>query len=53
MNDNKLGVVIKKPFKLSDRVNDVTDKSEMADFLAAFQKEYRGYVQEAIALTES
>ena len=52
MNNNKLGVVIKKPFKLSDRVKDVTDKAEMAVFLAAFQKEYRGYVEEAIALTE-
>ena len=53
MNSNKLGVVIKKPFKLSDRVNDVTCKSEMAVFLDEFQKEYRGYVQEAIALTKS
>jgi len=52
MNNNKLGVVIKKPFKLSDKVNDVKDKAEMAAFLAAFQKEYRGYVEEAIALTE-
>ena len=52
MNNNKLGVVIKKPFKLSNRVNDVTDKTEMAAFLKAFQKEYRGYVKEAIALTE-
>ena len=52
MNNNKLGVVIKKPFKLSDRVNDVKDKAEMSAFLEAFQKEYRGYVQEAIALTE-
>lgn len=52
MNNNHLGVVIKKPFKLSDRINDVTDKAEMAVFLDAFQKEYRGYVQEAIALTE-
>ena len=52
MNNNKLGVVIKPPFKLSDRVKDVKDKTEMSDFLAAFQKEYRGYVEEAIALTE-
>jgi len=52
MNNNKLGVVIKKPFKLSQRINDVTDKAEMTAFLDAFQKEYRGYVQEAIALTE-
>ena len=53
MNSNKLGIVIKKPFKLSDRVKDVKDKAEMAAFLKAFQKEYRGYVEEAIALTES
>jgi CRP-like cAMP-binding protein len=53
MNNNKLGVVIKKPFKLSERVNDVSNKSEMSAFLEGFQKEYRGYVQEAIALTES
>ena len=52
MNNNKLGVVIKKPFKLSDRVKDVTNKDEMSTFLKAFQKEYRGYVEEAIALTE-
>ena len=52
MNGNKLGVVIKKPFKLSDRIKDVTDKAEMSVFLENFQKEYRGYVQEAIALTE-
>lgn len=52
MNNNKLGIVIKKPFKLSDRVNDIRDKAEMAAFLDDFQKEYRGYVQEAIALTE-
>lgn len=53
MNGNKLGVVIKHPFKLGDRIKDVTDKAEMSAFLIAFQKEYRGYVDEAIALTES
>ena len=52
MNNNPLGVVIEKPFKLSDRVKDVKDKAEMAEFLEAFRKEYRGYVEEAIALTE-
>lgn len=52
MNSNKLGVVIEKPFKLSDRINDVRDKTEMAAFLDAFRKEYRGYVEDAIALTK-
>ncbi|REG84261.1 cyclic nucleotide-binding domain-containing protein [Marinomonas pollencensis] len=42
-------VVIKPAFKLSDRV-DIQDPKAVAHFLAEYQEEYRGYVNEAVEL---
>lgn len=44
-------VVIKPAFKLSSRVNKDDPKS-METFLQAYQQEFRGYVEEAIALAK-
>lgn len=43
-------VIIKPAFKLSERV-DVNDSKAMGKFLAEYQQEYKGYVEEAVALS--
>ena len=43
-------VIIKRAFKLSSRV-DYTDKKALNKFLAAYQEEYKGYVNEAVELS--
>ena len=44
-------VIIKPAFKLSDKV-DYTDKAALNQFLAAYQEEYKGYVNEAVELSK-
>lgn len=44
-------VVIKPAFKLSSRV-DYTDKAALNAFLVEYQQEYKGYVNEAIELSQ-
>ncbi|BFM48937.1 cyclic nucleotide-binding domain-containing protein [Marinomonas sp. THO17] len=44
-------VVVKPAFKLSSRV-DCKDKAALDTFLAEYQEEYKGYVAEAIALSQ-
>jgi len=43
-------VIIKPAFKLSSRV-DYKDKKSLNNFLAAYQEEYKGYVNEAVELS--
>ncbi|MGO3405765.1 cyclic nucleotide-binding domain-containing protein [Marinomonas sp.] len=43
-------VIIKPAFKLSDRV-DIQDPKALDAFLAEYQEEYRGYVNEAVELS--
>lgn len=48
LNHTVLGVVIKKPFKVSEVIDNPKDNKEgMLRFLDAYQHEFRGYVQEA------
>lgn len=45
--------IVYPPFRLSDRVSDPSDQEALAAFLEELQREYEGYVREAIALAES
>lgn len=42
-----LGVVIEKPWRLSDRVGDVDDADAMQRFLCQYREEYRALVRRA------
>lgn len=53
MNHSCLSVVIKKPFRMSDVLKDPNDKEEFFAWLKNYRKEYRGYVEEAIAQAEN
>lgn len=52
LNRTTFSAVIKKPFKLSDRVEDPTNKEQMRDFLLKYRLEYREYVEEALDLSK-
>ncbi|ANQ49632.1 hypothetical protein MY04_2258 [Flammeovirga sp. MY04] len=53
ISKTKLGVVIKKPFRLSDVLEGKRPfKEELRVFLSRYSKQYRSYVEEAIALAE-
>jgi CRP-like cAMP-binding protein/1-acyl-sn-glycerol-3-phosphate acyltransferase len=45
--------IVYPPFRLSDRVSDPNDRDALAVFLAELHREYRGYVREAIELTQA
>ncbi len=47
---NLYTVIIKPAFKLSSKV-DYKDKEALAQFLASYQEEYKGYVNEAVELS--
>lgn len=52
LNQTTFSAVIKKPFKLSERVEDPTNRAEMASFLEEYRKEYRTYIEEALDLSK-
>ncbi|NLR91204.1 1-acyl-sn-glycerol-3-phosphate acyltransferase [Flammeovirga agarivorans] len=53
ISKTKLGVVIKKPFRLSEVIDkEKPFKEELRSFLERYSKEYRTYVEEAIELAE-
>lgn len=52
LNHTTFAAVVKKPFKISDRLEDPTNREEMSSFLASYQKEFRSYVEEAIDLSQ-
>lgn len=52
LNRTKFSVVIKKPFKISEKIKDPANKQEMFDFLKKYQIEYKKHVQEAIDLAK-
>ncbi len=47
INHNSLGVVIKEPFKLSEKLQNPNDKNELYAWLESYQQEYKEYVKEA------
>lgn len=49
LDTNALGVVVKEPFRISDKV-DVTQKAQLSEFLRDYREEYKTYVDEAINL---
>jgi len=51
LNSTTFAAVIKKPFKLSEKIEDTSNRKELADFLVKYQKEYKTYVEEAIELS--
>lgn len=53
LNHSKFCAVIKKPFKISDKVENPNNMQEMTAFLKEYQKEFRTYVEEAIDLSKS
>ncbi|AZQ63128.1 hypothetical protein EI427_13030 [Flammeovirga pectinis] len=53
LSKTKLGVVIKKPFRLSEVIDKKKPfKEELRTFLESYSKQYRSYVEEAIVLAE-
>ncbi|OHX66437.1 1-acyl-sn-glycerol-3-phosphate acyltransferase [Flammeovirga pacifica] len=54
ISKTQLGVVVKKPFRLSEVLDkNKPFKDELRAFLTRYSKQYRSYVQEAIALAEN
>ena len=49
INQNVFSVVIKKPFRISEKLkSNGNDREELFEFLENYRKEYKGYVEEAI-----
>lgn len=53
LNHTALGVVVKRPFKVSERVGDPNDPLAMRRFLVRLQKRYRSYVREAAEVADT
>lgn len=51
LNRTQFSAVIKKPFKLSERVKNVNDREEMNAFLLGLRLSFKEYVKEAQELT--
>lgn len=46
LHNHRLAVVVKEPFRVSDKV-DVTHRTQLREFLLDYQQEYQTYVEEA------
>jgi hypothetical protein len=53
LNHTALGLVVKRPFRVSDRVRNADDPLALRRFLLRLQGRYRGYVREARAAADS
>jgi len=53
VNQNVFSLIIKEPFRISDYVKDpFQNKEGLSEFLNKYRNTYKGYVEEAIALSE-
>ncbi len=53
LNRTTFAAVIKKPFRISEKVADPEKREEMSAFLEAYQKEFRTYIDEAVELANA
>ncbi|SOE24027.1 1-acyl-sn-glycerol-3-phosphate acyltransferase [Spirosomataceae bacterium TFI 002] len=51
LNRTQFSAVIKEPFRLSDRIENVNDREEMNTFLSDLRNSFQNYVKEAQELT--
>ncbi len=47
LDHTTLAVIVKEPFRMSERIRDVDDPAELRNFLEEFRLEYAGWVREA------